>query len=84
MVQIDLFTKPKTQQEIVYEFIQQKGRRFTHELAELSIHEHINDPYTRARELARKGKIWRVREELRKLYWPKSNEEVWSVIPEDR
>jgi len=84
MTQTDLFTKPKTQQQQVYEFIAQKGRRFTHELNELGINHHINDPQTRARELARKGKIWRVRKELAKLFWPGSKEEAWSILPEDK
>lgn len=78
----DLFHNP-TQQEIVYNFIKQKGRRFTHELAQLSINNNINDPYTRARELARAGKIGRMKEDLRKRYYPLSKEEVWTIYKEE-
>ena len=81
-LQTDLYHNP-TQQEIVYDFIKKKGRRFTHELNQLSLNNQINDPYTRARELKRAGKIGRLKEDLKILYYGNIKEEVWTIFPEE-
>ena len=48
----------------------------------------LDNYHTRAerdvRELAEEGLIWRMRSDLKEKLYPKSREDVWSVLPEDR
>ena len=81
----DLFeTKPKSQQELVYEFIKSRGRILTHELNEFGIRAHINSVQSRARELKAKDLIWHIRPGLMEAIYPHSHEICWSVYPADK
>ena len=78
----DLFVKP-TQQDIIYDFIKTRGRVKSHELNEYSCIMRINNPGSRARELAAKGKIGRMRKDLRLIIYKDCGEEIWSAYPAD-
>ncbi len=78
----DLFHKP-TQQEIIYDFVKSRGRVKSHELNEYACIMRINNPGSRARELAAKGKIGRMRKDLRLIIYKDCGEEIWSVHPAD-
>jgi hypothetical protein len=80
----DLFLRKPTQKELVYEFIKSKGRVKTHELNAFGIANNINSVQSRARELKAELKIWRVREDLRDVFYPNIKEDVWSVYESDR
>jgi len=82
-MQTDLYHEP-TQQELVYEFIKTKGRVKTHELNEFATRTHINDPQTRARELGRAGKIWRMSKYLQTCLYGKIGEQIWSTYEADK
>lgn len=80
----DLFLKPLTQKEQIYEFIKSRGRILSHELNAFALSRCINCPGSRARELKAEGKIWHIREDLMPCIFPKSKEEAWSVFPADK
>jgi hypothetical protein len=79
----DLFKKPPTQQEVIYDFIKSRGRVKSHELNEYACVMRINNPGSRARELAAKGKIGRMRKDLRTIFYKDCGEEIWSIHPAD-
>ncbi len=79
----DLFAAKPTQQDIIYDFIKARGRVKSHELNEYSCIMRINNPGSRARELAAKGKIGRMRKDLRLMFYKDCGEEIWSAYPAD-
>ncbi len=80
----DLFARPLTQKEQVYEFIRERGRVKTHELNAFGISHYINSVQSRARELKAEGKIWRMRQDLKEMIYKDCKEEIWSVYEADR
>ena len=79
----DLFSKP-SQKDLIYEFIKSRGRVPTHELILFGVNNYINNAKERARDLKKEGKVWRIREDLRKIFYPNSKEEYWSIYPADK
>ena len=78
--QEDLFARPKTQQELIYDYIKQQGRVFSHELNAFAVQNCINNPGSRARELKAQGKIWRMSDHLMKCLYPKMGEGRFAQI----
>ncbi|MFA5388891.1 MAG: hypothetical protein WC312_03955 [Candidatus Omnitrophota bacterium] len=78
----DLFL---TKKEQVYQFIKQRGRCRTSEVAAFGVSIYHPDRACRdARELAREGRIWRMRKDLQEALYGNSREEFWSVREADR
>lgn len=80
----DLYLKPKSKKEQLYDFIKSKGRVFTHEITQWGLDHYYIEAPKRARELAQAGRIWRVRDYVTKVIAPKSREEIWSVYENDK
>ncbi len=80
----DLFSAKPTQKESVYEFIKSKGRVSTHELNAFGNIHFINSIQSRARELKKEGRIWRVKDTVKLVIAPRAKEEYWSVYEGDR
>ena len=83
-IQLELFTKPLTQKEMIYEYIKSKGRCLSHELNAFALEHYINCPGTRVRELKKENKVWHVRADLMCCIYPYSKEEAWSIYEADR
>ena len=80
----DLYSKPLTQKNQIYEFIKSRGRAKTHEVINFGSANRINDAKERARDLKKEGKIWRMRKDLKEMFYPGCKEEIWSIYPADR
>lgn len=80
----DLFTKPLSKKEQIYDFIRSKGRVRTSDVIKfgLSIYTNRGDRY--ARDLAEEGRIWRMRADFKLIVFGKTNEEAWSTYEADR
>ena len=73
----DLLSNKKQQ---VYDFIKQKGRVRTSEVAEFGVKIYHPDRACRdARDLAKEGKIGRLREDLKIKYYGSTKEDVWTI-----
>jgi hypothetical protein len=83
--QTDLFIK-KSKKEQIYEFIKQRGRCRTSDIIKfgLAIYTNRGDRY--ARDLAEEipPRIWRLREDLKHIFYPNCREEVWSCYEADK
>jgi len=80
----DLFAKPKSAKEQVYDFIKLKGRAKTHEIIAFGLSIYCNKADRWARELGEEGKVWRMREDVKMAAYGKIKEEVWSVYEADK
>jgi hypothetical protein len=77
MIKVDLYLNKKQQ---VYEFIKRKGRARTSEVAEFGIKIYHPDRACRdARQLAKEGKIGRLREDLKIRFYGNTKEDIWTI-----
>lgn len=77
MLNTDLF---KSKKEQVYDFIRQKGRARTSEVAAFGVKIYHPDRACRdARDLAKEGRIGRLKQDLKIRYYPPTKEEIWTI-----
>ena len=75
-----------TKAELVLEFIKRRGRARTSEVAAFGVAIYHPDRACRdARDWAKKGKIGRMREDIKNTIpeYKNSKEEIWSIYPAD-
>lgn len=82
-MQTDLFVKPKTKKEQIYDFIKQRGRVRTSELIKfgLSIYTNRGDRY--GRDLMEEKKIGRLKQDLKDIFYGNTREEIWTIYPHE-
>lgn len=82
----DLFAKPKTKKEQVYDFIAGKKRCRTSEVIAFGLSIYHTRAERDARDLADEGRIWRVKDSVKLSIeqYKDAKEEIWSVYPADR
>lgn len=78
----DLFVKT-THKDDLYLFIKGRGRCRTSEVIRWGLDNYYTRADRTARELAEEGLIWRMREDLRDMFYD-TKEDVWSVYEADR
>ena len=80
-LQSDLY---KSKKEQVYDFIKQKGRARTSEVAAFGVTIYHPDRACRdARDLAKEGKIGRLREDLKIKYYGNTCEKIWTIYKDE-
>lgn len=80
----DLFINKKEQ---VYQFIKQRGRARTSEVAAFGVSIYHPDRACRdARDMAAEDppRIWRMRKDLQDIFYPNTKEDVWSCHEVDK
>ena len=81
----DLFIPKKSKREQVYDFIKSKGRARTSEVCAFGISIYHPDRASRdARDLAKEGRIWRMRDDIKLFIYGKTKEDIWSVYESDK
>ena len=80
----DLFSPEKSKKEQLYDFIKSKGRVRTSEVIKWGTECFDNRSDRNARLLAEEGKIWRMREDIKRAVYGETKEDIWSVYPADR
>jgi len=76
----DLFTQELTKKEQLFNFIRDKVWVRTSEIIAWGSRNYYNRAERTARDLATEGKIRRMPEELKKLRFKETREEVWEVV----
>ena len=81
MVQTDLF---KSKKEQVFDFIKRMGRARTSEVAAFGVKIFHPDRACRdARDMAQAGKIGRLRDDLKVMFYGNTKEEIWTIDPNE-
>lgn len=76
----DLFSPEKTKKEQILDFIREKTWVRTSEIIAFGSRIYYNRAERTARDLATEGKIRRMPEELKKLRFFNTREDVWEVV----
>lgn len=76
----DLFASKLTKKEELFNFIRDRVWVRTSEIIAWGSKNYYNRAERTARDLATEGKIKRMSEELKKLRYSKTKEEVWEVV----
>jgi glutamine cyclotransferase len=80
----DLFTKPLSKKDQLYNWIKSKGRCKTSDIMRWGLDNfHIRSDRD-CRELASEGRIWRMNKFTKTAAYPKTKEDVWSVYESDK
>ena len=81
----DLYNKPKSKREQIYDFIKSKGRCRTSEVIKFSSSIYHNRGERDCRDLANEGRIWRMADNVKMASrYSDSKEDIWSVYPTDK
>ena len=80
----DLFAKPKTKKEQVYDFIVRQGRARTSEVIAFGLKIYHTRADRDCRDLAAEGRIWRVKDIVKQTIAPNSKEDIWSIHEADK
>ena len=76
----DLFTKELTKKDLLLCFIRDRRWLHSHEVVQWGLDNHYIRAERTARDLAQEGRIRRMSDELAKLRFGKSREEVWEFV----
>lgn len=80
-MQVDLL---KSKKEQVYDFIKQRGRARTSDVAKFGTLIYHPDRACRdARDLKKEGKIGRLRQDLKVIFYGDTKEDVWTIYPHE-
>ena len=76
----DLFAQEKTKKDQILDFIREKTWVRTSEIIAFGSRIYYNRAERTARDLATEGQIRRMPEELKKLRFKETREEIWEII----